>query len=363
MKKESVRELLYGKREYVESKYKKLYGERDYKEKVEEQNKKLRLSYGVVILAFILLMAWTTIENMAGNSAIMTGAKGNIVSVKRPAENSSSMVMRARVYAISGTGAVSSSENIVIEAKNSYEGSDNQEEVIGRESEEDELKRKIATTVNGLNQDTSKGKIVLPTELEDGTKLVWQEERESNYGIIIAVFVLLLFIVYKNRLAPVRREEAAARASIVRNLPEFINKTVLLLNAGILINGAFEKIMQDYERNQREEREENYFYEQLHMIYLRCREANSPMHKELQEFAKRSGVRELMRVSNIIGDNINKGSDLSVKLRREGETLWFARKKLAEEKGKLAETKLTMPLVILLLVLVMITIAPAMLEI
>ncbi|MEG0662665.1 MAG: hypothetical protein RR472_05245, partial [Anaerovoracaceae bacterium] len=61
-------------------------------------------------------------------------------------------------------------------------------------------------------------------------------------------------------------------------------------------------------------------------------------------------------------DNIHKGADLSGKLQRESESLWFNRKKYAEEKGRLAETKLTLPLVILLLVLVMITIAPAMME-
>ncbi len=41
--------------------------------------------------------------------------------------------------------------------------------------------------------------------------------------------------------------------------------------------------------------------------------------------------------------------------------MWIGRKKKAEEKGKLAETKLTFPLMILLLVLIMITVAPALL--
>jgi len=42
--------------------------------------------------------------------------------------------------------------------------------------------------------------------------------------------------------------------------------------------------------------------------------------------------------------------------------LWEQRKKLAEERGRAAETKMAFPLAILLLVLILITAAPAMLQ-
>ena len=89
---------------------------------------------------------------------------------------------------------------------------------------------------------------------------------------------------------------------------------------------------------------------------------NASFYKEMYDFARFSGVKELMRITNIMIDNINKGDDLSGKLRRENELLWFARKQQAEEKGRLAETKMTLPLMILLTVLIMVTIAPALME-
>ena len=69
-----------------------------------------------------------------------------------------------------------------------------------------------------------------------------------------------------------------------------------------------------------------------------------------------------MRISNIINDNISKGSGLTDKLQSECETLWLARKRNSEERGRLAETKLTLPLTLFLLVLVVITVSPALLE-
>ena len=65
---------------------------------------------------------------------------------------------------------------------------------------------------------------------------------------------------------------------------------------------------------------------------------------------------------NIITDNQFKGVDLSDKLESERDLLWEQRKKLAEERGRAAETKMAFPLAILLLVLILITAAPAMLQ-
>ena len=73
-------------------------------------------------------------------------------------------------------------------------------------------------------------------------------------------------------------------------------------------------------------------------------------------------ARELMRISNIISDNISKGVELTDKLHNESELLWLARKRSCEERGRLAETKLTFPLTLFLLVLVAVTVCPALLE-
>jgi tight adherence protein C len=97
-------------------------------------------------------------------------------------------------------------------------------------------------------------------------------------------------------------------------------------------------------------------------IQKRVQQTKAPLIYELKDFSKRTGISELIRVSNIIGDNINKGSSLAEKLQGESEFLWLSRKKKAEEQGRLAETKLTFPLVILLIVLIMITIAPALFD-
>jgi dynactin complex subunit len=97
-------------------------------------------------------------------------------------------------------------------------------------------------------------------------------------------------------------------------------------------------------------------------IYDTVHNTNGSMSTEFRNFAKESGIRELLRLSNIIEDNIHKGAALSEKLEAESENLWISRKKACEEKGRLSETKMTVPLMMFLMVLIVITVAPAMIE-
>jgi len=157
-----------------------------------------------------------------------------------------------------------------------------------------------------------------------------------------------------------KKMKKEAKESIIRELPEFINKLVLLLNAGLVLTSAFDRILENYEASGKEVK--SYFYLQLLQVGCSMREANSPMLCEFKDFAGRSGVRELMRAANIIADNAHKGAELTEKLQSESELLWLTKKKLAEENGRLAESKMTFPLLILLLSLIMITIAPALME-
>ena len=70
-------------------------------------------------------------------------------------------------------------------------------------------------------------------------------------------------------------------------------------------------------------------------------------------------MRELLRLSNIMADNINKGSELVNKLEQEANFMWHMNKKQVEERGRIAESKLTFPMALMLIALLVITAAPA----
>jgi hypothetical protein len=90
--------------------------------------------------------------------------------------------------------------------------------------------------------------------------------------------------------------------------------------------------------------------------------ANTSLIAEFSGLAARSGQREVLRFSAILSDNIDKGSALADKLMQEEGMLRMIRKKRAEERGKIAETKLTFPMALQLGAIIIITVAPAAFE-
>lgn len=220
---------------------------------------------------------------------------------------------------------------------------------------------KISKIIDSIN--TSKGteNIMLPQKIEPGMTVEWRINAENKGFTIIVSAIVFLAAVFFGRYNSVEKQIKKQKELIKKDFPDFINKLVLLLNAGLVVSSAISRIVTDY-KNYASIKNEKALYEELYEINRKVKESNASMTAELKNFAQRSGVKEVMRFASIVAENINKGSILAEKLEAEGAILWKSRKGRAEELGKLAETKLTFPLVILLGVLVMIIISPALME-
>ena len=269
---------------------------------------------------------------------------------------------------------VNGNEDVTLTADMTYEDVSASIDFLVTITEENAKKEAILDSLSGrLNDDLEKitaasysKKLDLPENLGNGIEVRWFEARENNKSILFPILLISLLVVYFKRYDKINKEIKDAEDSLLVDLPEFINKLVLLLNAGLVVSTAIEKITADYKKLHNdpisENRKERYLYEQLMAIQSRVDRSNTPLVMELKAFSQRCGVREMVRLTAVITDNWNKGSALAEKLESESELLWISRKKKAEEKGKLAETKLIFPMVILLAVLIMIVIAPAIME-
>ena len=227
-------------------------------------------------------------------------------------------------------------------------------------SEKERIEYEIRQIANSFNDDRHSKMIELPGRLKSGERITWETRRNTNSAAIAMCMVMTIPFIFITCLRPVKKRRKKEQESVVRQLPEFINKIVLLLNAGLVLNSAFERAVA--ESLQFKSNDEDYFCKKLKEMYVSVQNTNSSVNEEFRKFAKENGTKELMRISNIISDNISKGVELTEKLQREGEILWLSRKKNCEEKGRLAETKLTLPLMIFLTVLIVITVAPALME-
>lgn len=226
-------------------------------------------------------------------------------------------------------------------------------------SEEDRILTDLRGIVSDLDRDRSARQVLLPRTTPGGEPIQWLTRRSGHTLMILTVTGLSAMLVYRRRQMPLRKIREAQRQSILRRLPGFLNQLVLLMNAGLGIHRAVERTVEEAMRF--DAARTDYFYRRMNDICASIRNTNGSLAAELRAFARISGVPELMRVSSILYDNINRGSALNEKLELEADALWTARKLHSEEQGRLAETKMTLPLTVFLCVLIIITVTPALL--
>ncbi|MDO4544894.1 MAG: type II secretion system F family protein [Bacillota bacterium] len=325
---------------------------------MEEIRKKTYRNLLMIALVAVILLAADLIMSFQGSQVSITESEGKLYMIRPDAGSDlGHITLRAKV---TGEGEEFEKKiNVSLEPYGEKSEEEEQQEQPSAMTERERLEYEMRSVVSSFNDDSTLKKVLLPQTLEDGETISWQVERENNGLLIIISAVLLMAVVYKNRFAAIDKERKAQQESILRQLPEFVNRLVLLLNAGLVLNSAFERAIKE---SIAFKGSDDYFYSNMKELYLSVKTANSPLHRGFREFAKKSGSKELMRISNIINDNISKGVALTEKLQRESEILWLNRKKSCEERGRLAETKMTLPLMIFLMVLIVITVAPTLLE-
>lgn len=327
----------------------------------EDCLKKLKKQITAVLILGLALLVSDCLASYL-TEGISLEKRDNMLYMVRPEEGSDSESSKITAAVTTDEGQLKKTYTVRLDPRNSEKTGRNsgdtvpESEISHKEAVSGELNR----IVSSFNDDVSADSVALPSRLSSGEKIYWKVEKSSNTAVIIAGIIFMLFLLVKNRYAPLQKMKKEQQNSIAIQLPEFCQRLTLLLNAGLVLNTAFQRSVEASLRY--DEKDDDYFCSSMKNIYTTIRQTNGSFSREFREFARQSGSADLMRISNIISDNVSKGVDLVQELLNESEVLWLNRKKNCEERGRIAETKLTLPLTVFLMVLIVITVSPALLE-
>ncbi len=332
--------------------------------KHKPDNKLIKQITIVIIVSLVLIGADLLASRQNGGVTIVQD--GNGLYFLRPDEDDGSGHISLRARVDTENGSYEKKYNVILHPHASGDPDTGDENVSGVDdgdssmSAEELITYEMRGIVSGLNDDSSARKVLLPSKLSSGETIEWSVERSTHTVLILFTAGMLCLLLYRRSYTPLRRQREAELYSITRQLPEFVNRLVLLLNAGLALNTAFERTIE--ESLKFGNGDDDYFTIKIRELYIRVKQTNGSINREFRNFAKFAGNNDLMRISNIISDNISKGVELTHKLQHESEILRINRKRACEERGRIAETRLTLPLTIFLLVLIVITVSPALLE-
>lgn len=137
--------------------------------------------------------------------------------------------------------------------------------------------------------------------------------------------------------------------------PAFLSKLVLLVQAGLQVRQAMERIVETSET-------EDVMAQEIQLL-LRDFSAGIPESEAFQEFSDRCHLREIHQFSGMIQFNLKMGgAHLLKELRLMNNECWDNRKQLARQLGEIASSKLVFPLSLMFLAVILIVMAPALMN-
>lgn len=178
------------------------------------------------------------------------------------------------------------------------------------------------------------------------------DKPDISYVIFASAVLLLVFYVTDRKLD----ERIKKRSFCIQyDFPDFLNKLVLLINAGMTVSRAWEKIVRDRKNM-------TPLYEELNITYIEIRNGKPEM-AAYEDFARRCRVKEVTKFITAIIQNMRKGNgELVTLLKLQSNECWQLRKSMAKRLGEEASTKLVLPLMIMFIGILIIVILPAIMQ-
>ena len=270
--------------------------------------------------------------------------EGNVVAEDLPEEGK---LVKATVSLMCGTSALEESFYFQVFPK--------------IQSREEELLHELEKRIRREGEMSGTVFLELPESIGD-QRMSWEEPQDRTpekvllLGMLLAAFVP--FIERSRRL----EEEKKRDRMLEREYPDIVSKMALLLGAGMTLQGAFRKIAFSYDKKKRQGKcGELPAYEEM---LSTCRELESGRGegRAYESFGARCKRADYRKFGNILAQNLRKGSQGVVSLlEQEAENAFEERKSAARRYGEEAGTKLLVPMILMLGIVMVILMVPAIL--
>lgn len=224
-------------------------------------------------------------------------------------------------------------------------------------SEEEMEEQNIRNAVALYNQEKNDPDYYYLPAKADGMVFVWETPADRS-GSLLAALGLFTAVVLLLKKTREEQEKAAKRAEqLLMDYPSVIMKFTLLVQAGMTVRKAFQKMALDYKR--KKSRKVQYAYEE---IVVTCNEMDSGISEmeAYRRFGERCGQIKYKTFATLLIQNLQKGSKrMSDMLEKESIEAWDERKRKARVQGEIAASKLLVPMILMMVVVMAIVMIPA----
>ncbi|MCR5792910.1 MAG: hypothetical protein K6G65_07055 [Lachnospiraceae bacterium] len=235
--------------------------------------------------------------------------------------------------------------------------------IVQKEKTEEEKNREELTqAIQEADTRTQKNRMFeLPGSIGE-YPVVFQEKRQG-YGALLMLLLIgaLLASAWEMDQQRIKAYEKRNR-ELMMDYPELVEKMKLFLGAGMTIQGAWNRIVKDYDRKRKDGGQKRYLYEEMSFTQ---KEIENGVSERIayQKFGERLHLNTYSRFSTLLVQNLRKGNKyLSEIIGKEAKDAFSERLAQAKRQGETAGTKLLFPMIIMLILVMAMLVLPAMIS-
>lgn len=261
-------------------------------------------------------------------------------------------------YTISVDGERKGTLNIQIPQKEN--GQDEQEQGLEKEDPQDLKKQEFQEMLEKYNQEKADPDYYYLPSKWKGHTLELERPKEHTGELLASLGFFAAFLLLLKETKEKQEKELRRSEQLLMDYPGIIMKFALLIQAGMTARKAFQKITADYRR--RGNKISHFAYEAMAAA---CNEMDSGVAEieAYRRFGERCGQMKYRTFSTLLIQNLQKGSRrLAELLEKEALEAWDERKRKARVLGEAAATKLLVPMVMMLAVVMAVIMIPAFLS-
>lgn len=330
----------------------------------------------MIILGFLLACraGWIQAEPLGGRRSLRlflaVAAGGNILGMAFTMTGGSPAVYADGLRIEKGSGGIHEEEFQVAASGEEMETvriqvpeKETEEEEAPAETEEAEEEspeRRIREMVEEYNsQKQDPDYYYLPARWE-GETFTWRRPGDPSGALLASMGLFAAFVVLMKKSREAQEREMKRSEQLLMDYPALVMKFALLIQAGMTAGRAFRKIAGDYRRRNPDGGRSAY-----DAVAAACYEMDSGVAEQeaYRRFGERCGQMKYKTFSTLLIQNLQKGSrHMADILEQEALDAWDERKRKARVLGEAAATKLLLPMVMMLAVVMAIIMIPAFLS-
>ncbi len=198
-------------------------------------------------------------------------------------------------------------------------------------------------------------------------RVVWERGEDSTWLFFLFLGALAAFCLEWRVRQKERDRQKERAARLESEYPQMVDQFAVLLESGMTIRKAWERILAGGQRpgrgsSKKKRRDSAVYLEEMWITYREIREGRGER-EAYERFGDRIGLMSYRRFSSILTQNLSKGTrDVRELLKKESVEALEMRESRARKLGEEAGTKLLFPMLVMLMLILLILLMPALMS-